>query len=283
MNQAIVKNDCYFGRIRFDDHGFADLPRGAEIGPACWNRFDIMCVHRGRVNLSVAGAGRFELNKGDGVLLLPETRFEGTVAHGGAHISVQHYSLLNQGCKSIDTPKPFAWCAGHTCGAEFFQFRDDLRLELDIKRAIEYAAYAASNDIYDMRVAQLILILGQIHRQTRSVFGAVADFRALILQNKLELSGNLQDITPSMMAAWVNLSASRFRVWFKEQYGISPKAYLIRHRISLAMRMLRETRMPIKAISDELGYTDLTNFYHAFRKRTHTTPSVYRHTYTVHS
>lgn len=79
----------------------------------------------------------------------------------------------------------------------------------------------------------------------------------------------------------MGFSGSRFGVWFKEQFDVSPKAYLMRRRVSTAIRLLRETQLPIKAIADELGYADLPTFYHDFRKRTQTSPGAYRLNHTV--
>lgn len=81
--------------------------------------------------MSVAGAGRLELRKGDGLLILPRTRFEGAALGRGARISVQHFEPLESRKVAAVVPEPVAWCADRAHGAELFHF-EELALEFRI-------------------------------------------------------------------------------------------------------------------------------------------------------
>lgn len=78
------------------------------------------------------------------------------------------------------------------------------------------------------------------------------------------------------MAAKADLSSSHFRSCFKKHYDESAGKFLLRNRIDKARELLRETRMPIKQISQETGYANVIPFHQAFHKYTRQTPAHYR-------
>ncbi|MCP5161178.1 MAG: AraC family transcriptional regulator ligand-binding domain-containing protein [Hahellaceae bacterium] len=47
-------------------------------------------------------------------------------------------------------------------------------------------------------------------------------------------------------------------------------------RMQLAERLLTETRLPLQAIAEQLGYADLSAFSHAFKRSRHTSPDHFR-------
>ena len=59
-------------------------------------------------------------------------------------------------------------------------------------------------------------------------------------------------------------------------HGKSYTELLEDYRKNRAIEWLRTTSLPIERIATELGYSDVPNFYHAFRKWTGTTPNKYR-------
>jgi AraC-like DNA-binding protein len=58
--------------------------------------------------------------------------------------------------------------------------------------------------------------------------------------------------------------------------GISYKTFLNDIRKKKAIELLTTTNMPMENIATELGYRDVTNFYHAFKIWTGTTPGNYK-------
>jgi AraC-like DNA-binding protein len=60
--------------------------------------------------------------------------------------------------------------------------------------------------------------------------------------------------------------------------GISYKAFLNELQKKKALELITSTDMSIENIATELGYRDVSNFYHAFKNWTGTTPSSYRKT-----
>ena len=63
---------------------------------------------------------------------------------------------------------------------------------------------------------------------------------------------------------------------FKRETGDTPTAYIIKRKMEKAEMMLLTTNMPIKNISDALGYTDFSYFNKTFKMNVGTTPQQYR-------
>lgn len=82
-------------------------------------------------------------------------------------------------------------------------------------------------------------------------------------------------LTMEKVARALHVSPHRLKVAFRQEIGVPFKDYLIRIRIGRAVRMLRETREPIKAIAFEAGYRSLAHFYQHFSRLTgRTRPSI---------
>ena len=78
------------------------------------------------------------------------------------------------------------------------------------------------------------------------------------------------------LAALVNLSASRFRHFFKEETGVSVGAYLRERRLERAEFLLRTTFLSIKEVMSEAGASSMSHFVIHFKKRYGASPSAYR-------
>jgi len=74
--------------------------------------------------------------------------------------------------------------------------------------------------------------------------------------------------------------AHLFRL-FREQLGISPGRYLQERRLRCACRLLREGRMDIAGIAQQLGYSSSAAFGAAFKNATGLSPSDYRNSRSV--
>lgn len=77
-------------------------------------------------------------------------------------------------------------------------------------------------------------------------------------------------------AARSGLSYTRFRARFVEEHGTSPYDYLLQLRLELAMRWLRATDEPVKAIALRCGFTSSESFVRAFGRAKNTPPARWR-------
>ncbi len=86
--------------------------------------------------------------------------------------------------------------------------------------------------------------------------------------------------TVAEMAKKMTLSESRFFYAYKSLFGISPIEDLISTRINTAKNYLSLGNETISAISEKLGYNNLTHFIRQFKSATGVTPSTYRNNHT---
>lgn len=85
------------------------------------------------------------------------------------------------------------------------------------------------------------------------------------------------DFNLDQLAGMAGLSRFHFHRLFKKATGFSPSRYHINLRMSVARRLLRETKTNILDVALEVGYTNPSHFAHVFRRDTGLSPSDYRH------
>jgi AraC-like DNA-binding protein len=91
----------------------------------------------------------------------------------------------------------------------------------------------------------------------------------------IRLQANQQCSIESLLSP-IGLSYSRLRSLFRKTYGISPGEYRIQVRIENACTLLENTELPIKAIAEQLGYTDAFIFSKQFKQRVARSPQQFR-------
>ncbi len=87
------------------------------------------------------------------------------------------------------------------------------------------------------------------------------------------------DFTVGRLAGEIHVSESYLRRLFSQFFGVSPKKYLMRVRISRAKILLSEGRRSIGDIAAECGFVSVYNFSRAFRESTGKAPTDYRRTH----
>ena len=91
------------------------------------------------------------------------------------------------------------------------------------------------------------------------------------IEDNLSASITLDDI-----ARAGNMSRSNINGWFHRVSGMTPYEYLLVRRIEYAVELLRSSNVTVLAISEACGFSNLSNFNKAFKKRTGLTPQEYR-------
>lgn len=81
------------------------------------------------------------------------------------------------------------------------------------------------------------------------------------------------------LASIACMSPDHFIRSFKDAIGETPKQYMIRRILEQAQVLLLTTAMPVKSISEILGYEDYAYFIRLFRKYIGQTPNQYRELY----
>ncbi len=86
------------------------------------------------------------------------------------------------------------------------------------------------------------------------------------------------DVTKSVeeYAKLCNLSESRFSHIFKEEFGISPKHYMIKVKVQKAKDLLKDTDLSIFQVAEMVGIDNQNYFSRLFKKHTGQSPNEYR-------
>jgi len=79
----------------------------------------------------------------------------------------------------------------------------------------------------------------------------------------------------SDFAAMAHLSVSRFAHLFREEYGVSPKAYLMQCRMEQAMELLRRSHLNAAEVGRKVGFNSPYTFYTAFKREVGISPKRY--------
>jgi len=85
-----------------------------------------------------------------------------------------------------------------------------------------------------------------------------------------------RDFNLKQLAQQVELSASHLDRLFSQWIGVPFKQHVIRCRLELATRLLRESLLSVKEISHHAGWQDPNYFNRYFKQRFGLTPRQYR-------
>ncbi|MDD5349696.1 MAG: AraC family transcriptional regulator [Chthoniobacteraceae bacterium] len=83
-------------------------------------------------------------------------------------------------------------------------------------------------------------------------------------------------LRPPDLARRCGLSADYFTRLFRQAFGVSPKAWILKQRLSYAAGMLAESDRSVSAIAAELAYNDVYLFSRQFRKEFGASPRAWR-------
>lgn len=84
------------------------------------------------------------------------------------------------------------------------------------------------------------------------------------------------DLSLKTMSEWLNVNASYLSTLFKKDVGIPLTDFVNRQRIEQAKKLLTATELPTKTIAQQCGIPDIYYFSRLFKKKTGTTPKLYR-------
>ena len=78
------------------------------------------------------------------------------------------------------------------------------------------------------------------------------------------------------LAQLENLSPSRYREIFRLAFGVSPREYLMKLRISYGQELLATTELSVTEVASACGFEDVMYFSRLFHKKVGTSPGSYR-------
>lgn len=81
------------------------------------------------------------------------------------------------------------------------------------------------------------------------------------------------------LAAMVGLSSSRLAHLFRDEVGRSVRSYVVDRRLTSAAWLIMQTDERISQIAYGVGFNDISNFNHSFKKKFGMSPGKYRDTH----
>ena len=78
------------------------------------------------------------------------------------------------------------------------------------------------------------------------------------------------------LAVTVGLSASRLAHLFRDEVGKSVRSFIVDRRLTTAAVLVVQTDERISQIAYGVGFNDISNFNHAFKKKFGMSPGAYR-------
>ncbi|MFV0358284.1 arabinose operon transcriptional regulator AraC [Tropicimonas sp.] len=153
------------------------------------------------------------------------------------------------------------------------QFSDMFRLFTEVEKW-SVLDDNLSMDLAFNRLEQILLSCARADRALRSTTTVVDD---RILAACTLITENLhKPLGVKEVAEHVCLSPSRLSHLFRKYVGTGVVQWRDAQRVQYAMQILRITNMPIKALSQVVGYDDPLYFSRVFRKHTNLSPRAFR-------
>lgn len=84
-----------------------------------------------------------------------------------------------------------------------------------------------------------------------------------------------EPMTISSLAKMVYMNEYKLKTGFKEVYGQSLYSYVVDKRMETARQLFDEKKMRVKEVAGMVGYTNISHFIEAFRKKFGVNPGVY--------
>lgn len=123
--------------------------------------------------------------------------------------------------------------------------------------------------------ATMLLQHPQARERARWMPGPLLPWQARKLREYIDT--HISDpISVTDLGALVGVGEWYFASSFRQTFGITPRAFLVRRRLELAAQHMLQTDAPLSDIALECGFTDQAHFGNRFREATGLTPAAWR-------
>lgn len=242
------------------DHRFGRINRRMPIGPARWPFHDLFWIHEGRAALVFPEMGaRLELVAPAGVLILPETLFQGAAVGAFSTASICHFSL-----------------GAAATGPGYVLPNPDEALHLQnlIRLAMHLARRNRADDL-PRRKRLLTALLDGFDLGGSTASSTPDEDRLTIAWTQAGQNLNRMR-TLADVAALLGISESALRAMHRKAWDTSAGEHLREMRLQRAEELLAATDKPLSAIATEVGYGHASTLAAVFRKRRGKTPAEFR-------
>lgn len=135
-------------------------------------------------------------------------------------------------------------------------------MDCQFSNSKEWAVYGVA--------AEMFSLLGQLTTEPVQNTDPVGDALHLIRSNYD------RDLHVEDLAAALGMSRSYFFRLFRQRMGISPQAYILEYKMTVAKRLLAKEKLSISNVAWQVGYDDICTFSRMFKKCVGISPSQFR-------
>lgn len=262
-------------------HGFSlecyRLQDNAESGEKCFNRHIIAFQHTGffKETICLTGGKRIIAHCPGDLILYP------------AHFPSSAYDAKNVNQTILYLEPFFVEHAAQDLvvggRVEFVaqpRFENEFIGDIGKHLLAEVESGGATGNLYAESLA--IALAAKLIKNYSTARIAAHDYKGGLSKHNLRLvtdfiNENLsEDLSLDALAALCGLSLYHFARMFKQSTEFAPHQFVIKQRIELAKRLLRETDLQIVEICLRVGFESQNHFTTLFRRHTGATPKIYR-------
>ena len=125
----------------------------------------------------------------------------------------------------------------------------------------------------------LNLIFSELYKDNQKINNSASKINPSI--KYIEENYLSKDFSLKLAAEKSFISDTYFRKLFKQEFGISPKQYIINRRLKYAASLIIAGYSSLEEISEMCGYTDYKHFSVEFKKNTGVSPSKYTYNFII--
>lgn len=244
------------GKLPIDpvQFGYEDCECGHSFGPAVREYWLVHFVVSG-TGIYRNGERTYSLRKGDMFTIAPreETFYKADDKDPWSYIWIGFSSMCDNDIANVFSEK--------------MRCPDAERIFLSMKRADE------------MISGRNIFLCGKILELMSLIIESKSDKKldASYVDRAVEMirTEYTNDLTVEKMASRLNLDRSYFSVIFKRKIGVSPKQYLLSHRMNTAAMLLRDRGISVTVTANSVGYSDVYIFSKMFKRYFGVSPTEY--------
>ncbi len=168
---------------------------------------------------------------------------------------------------------------------EYLVLQKDCEWQRQILQLLESLfSHLSSQTFHELQIRNLLseawlILTGQISaapEETRRGTDRNFSYNSVMVMIQYIQTHYMDSISLADIASAINISKNTAIRYFNAHIGMAPVDYLIKYRMGLACKMLRETSDKISHIAKSVGYENTGYFCRLFRKHTGLSPREYR-------
>lgn len=122
----------------------------------------------------------------------------------------------------------------------------------------------------ELKIHKIFRILGQQGRDRQQDTGEMQKVRRYLDEHVRQI------VTIQDLSELIYRSPDYVIKHFKREMGMTPYQYLLKRKMTIAERLLRDTVLPVKEVAEHLGYEDAHYFSGLFKKEKGASPKRFR-------